>query len=68
MNTMPSLVPHSLATSADRPTTAITLSSSPAAASVDRKCGSVSSRPLRGSTSSASWYSQPGWFSSEPRW
>ena len=66
MNSMPSGAPHSLATSADLPTTAMTCSSRPVAARVDLKCGSVSSRPVTGSTRAGSWYSQPGWFSSEP--
>ena len=39
----------------------------PAAASVARSLGSVSRRPVAGSTSPGSWYSQPGWCSSEPR-
>jgi hypothetical protein len=68
MNSMPSGARHSAATAADGPTMAMTWSSSPDAASVARKCGSVSSRPVAGSTSDVSWYSQPGWFSSEPWW
>ena len=35
---------------------------------VRRKNGSVSITPNSESTTSESWYSQPGWFSSEPRW
>src|SRR6201995_4874254 len=50
MNTMPSGVRQSLATSADRPTTTTTWSSTPAAASVARSLGSVSSRPVAGAT------------------
>ena len=68
MNSMPSGIRHSLATSAERPTTAMTWASSPAPARVARKRGSVSSRPVRSSTSVVSWYSQPGWFSSDPWW
>src|SRR5580692_5914130 len=50
---------------AQRPTTAMTWASSSAPARVARKRGSVSSRPVRSSTSVVSWYSQPGWFSSD---
>ena len=42
---------HTFATCGDRPTTAITCSSSPAACSVLRNSGSVSIRPMAGSTS-----------------
>ena len=35
---------------------------------VRRQKGSVSMRPVAGSTTSSSWWSQPGWFSSEPWW
>ncbi len=50
MNSMPSGVRHSLATSAERPTTTTTSSSTPAVASVALACGKVSSRPVLGST------------------
>ncbi len=49
-------------------TIATTTSSAPAPAMVRRKCGSVSIRPTSGSTSEGSWYSQPGWCSSDPPW
>ncbi len=55
-------------TSADLPTTATTWSSNPAASSVCRSVGSVSNSPVTGSTIEVSWYSQPGWCSSEPWW
>ena len=35
---------------------------------VERNAGRVSMRPVRGSTSAASCHSQPGWFSSLPKW
>ena len=35
---------------------------------VRRKNGSVSIRPVRGSTRRSSWCSHPAWFSSDPRW
>ena len=50
----------------DLPTTATTLSSSSAASRVCRSVGSVSNRPVTGSTIEVSWYSQPGWCSSDP--
>ena len=56
------------ATVGESPTTATTTSSSPACSIVRRKNGSVSMRPVRGSTTSVSWCSHPAWFSSEPRW
>ena len=33
-----------------------------------RNVGSVSMRPIRASTTVGSCHSQPGWFSSDPRW
>ena len=68
MNRNPSGVCHARATGTEWPTTATTTSSSPAASIVRRKNGSVSMRPVAGSTTSVSWCSQPAWFSSEPRW
>src|SRR5947199_224252 len=68
MNSSASGVHHQEATVDDRPTTAVTTSSRPASCIVRRKNGNVSMRPVAGSTSSASCHSQPGWFSSEPRW
>jgi hypothetical protein len=56
------------ATVVDFPTTATTTSSRPASSMVRRKVGSVSMRPVAGSTSEVSWCSHPAWFSSEPRW
>ena len=56
------------ATVVDRPTTATTWSSTPAASRVWRSVGSVSNSPVTGSTIDSSWYSQPAWCSSEPWW
>ncbi len=52
----------------ESPTTATTASSRPARSIVRRKNGSVSMRPVAGSTTSGSWCSHPAWFSSDPRW
>ena len=60
--------PHPRATTGDLPTTATTWSSSPAASRVRRNVGRVSNSPVTSSTIDASWYSQPGWCSSEPWW
>ena len=51
----------------ESPTIPTTDASSPASVMVRRQCGNVSIRPASGSTRSGSWYSHPGWFSSEPR-
>src|SRR5579875_3849421 len=59
---------HALATAVDSPTTSTTWSSSPAWAKVRRAQGRVSTRPLSGSTTSGSWWGQPGCSSNEPRW
>src|SRR4051812_2236974 len=67
-NSSASGVDHSGASTSDRVTTAITTSSAPAAAMVRRKDGRVSILPTSGSISEGSWYSQPGWCSSDPRW
>ena len=56
------------ATNGDRPTTATTECSRSASWMAVRKNGSVSIFPVRASTTSRSWCSQPAWFSSEPRW
>ena len=61
-------VAHADATVGESPTTAITVPSRPASWIVLRKNGSVSILPTAGSTRSGSCHSQPGWFSSEPRW
>src|SRR3546814_19259726 len=61
-------VAHAEATVGESPTTATTVPSSPASWIVLRKIGSVSIFPTAGSTRSGSCHSQPGWFSSEPRW
>jgi hypothetical protein len=67
-NSSASGVDHRRASVSDRATTATTRSSAPASAMVRRKLGNVSIRPTAGSTSDGSWYSQPGWCSSDPRW
>jgi hypothetical protein len=51
----------------ESPTAAITVLEA-ASSIVRRKNGSVSMRPVSGSTTSGSWCSHPAWFSSEPRW
>ncbi len=61
-------VPQARATVGESPTTATTVPSRPASWIVRRKIGSVSIFPTAGSTRSGSCHSQPGWFSSEPRW
>ena len=66
MNNSCSGVRQPRATTVDLPTTATIVSSSPAASRVRRKVGSVSNRPLTGSTIVVSCHSQPGWCSSEP--
>jgi hypothetical protein len=68
MNSSDSGVRQCTETVVDLPTTATTCSSRPAWAIVRRNVPSVSSRPTSGSTRLASWYSQPSWFSSDPRW
>ena len=61
-------VAQSAATVGESPTTATTVPSRPASWIVVRKNGSVSILPTAGSTRSGSCHSQPGWFSSDPRW
>ena len=60
MNTSAAGVDQWRATTGDGPTTATTTSSSPASSIVRRNVGSVSIRPLRGSTKVLSCHSQPG--------
>ena len=60
--------PSAAPTVGESPTTATTVPSRPASWIVRRKNGSVSILPTAGSTRSGSCHSQPGWFSSEPRW
>ena len=68
MNTRPSGVDQTAATVAEGQMIATTVSSMPAWCMVWRKRCTVSIRPVAGSTSEGSWYSQPGWCSSEPWW
>ncbi len=50
------------------PTTATTVPSSPADQMAWRNVGRVSRPAVTGSRRDGSWWGQPGWFSSEPRW
>lgn len=68
MKSIASGVFHSAATRSDLPTIATTSSSRPAEAMVARNVGSESILPKRRSISVGSWWAQPGWISSEPRW
>ncbi len=68
MNTNEAGVPQMRDTWLEVPTAAVTTSSSFASHIVCRNATRVSRRPVWGSTRAVSWYSQPGWCSSEPRW
>src|SRR3954447_6435328 len=68
MKRKPSGVCQCAPTVGESPSTPITIDSRPASEIVRRKNGSVSIRPVRGSTTSVSWCSHPAWFSSEPWW
>ena len=68
MKTSASGVRHSADTVVERPTTATTWSSRPARGACGGRSAACPSGRAPGRPGSASWYSQPAWFSSEPRW
>ena len=60
MNSIANGVDHAPATTAEGPTTRITVASRSASSRLLRAHGSVSIRPLRASVTSGSWNSDPG--------